>query len=423
MVGTAGRHRGHNLVARVMLALAVIAAACGGDSEVAEEPKPQPVGAEQPADELADESGPAREPSDAAPTEPSRTEPEGTEPAVEELAATGSDRPAIVLPDPQPLLDAWADRHGVPGAVALISDGTTERFASSGTRSVDSAVLVTTDDQFGIGSVAKTYAATTVMALVDEGTLTLDARVADYIPGTPLDLQLEQLLNHTSGFVDGDLRDQLVAALFDRSQRLTTTEQLEAALAVGPARAAGTQHEYAVINYVMVDLLVEAATGRSFEAELQRLVLDPLGLSATGFTPTGDLAAPHDRPGPGQAPLDFSAFEVGDMIRGAGASGGLYSTAADVDAFTRGLFGGQLLSAESLERMVTPTADPEYALGISTYAAGDGVVFGHNGRIVGYHASFRFDPETGLSVVVLANSGDAPTDELAARLVSTAGLR
>ena len=97
------------------------------------------------------------------------------------------------------------------------------------------------------------------------------------------------------------------------------------------------------------------------------------------------------------------------------AAGSLYSTVSDLLKWQRGLFGGKVLSANSLKLMTTPNLG-EYGMGLFIKDAAHHGVITHNGSIEGFDASSNFYPEKQLTIIVLGNVQTNAPDKIAEQL-------
>ena len=107
------------------------------------------------------------------------------------------------------------------------------------------------------------------------------------------------------------------------------------------------------------------------------------------------------------------------MVRSSGGAGALYSTVDDLAKFIRAVFDGNVFADDTIRQLTEPiVAGADYGLGLGIYATPAGISYGHNGRIVGYHASIRHDPEREFTAIVLSNDGNAPTEQLVSALLT-----
>ncbi|EGX56630.1 beta-lactamase [Streptomyces zinciresistens K42] len=290
--------------------------------------------------------------------------------------SSGGSAPASVRTAPAPSAGAVLARLVSPGgapAAALLAVG------PGGTRFVRTGSGIAREDRFRAGSVTKTFIATVVLQLAAERRLSLSDTVERHLPGlvrgTGGDgraLTLRALLTHTSGLPD-------FAAATGAAVPLTPRQAVRVAL-TGPPAAPGA-YRYSNTDYVLLGLVIESVTGRSYAAETERRVLAPLGLTGTSFPGSRtSLPAPHGRAYAADG-SDVTALDP----RVAGASGELVTTLADLDRFFAALLGGRLLPPGTLREMLdTRAARGSYGMGLFPVTLPCGtVVWGHNGRIPG----------------------------------------
>ncbi len=327
-------------------------------------------------------------------------------------AATG---PAIAAPQPpapdgtgallQQLLDAM-HAAGMPGVFAQVRDGSRTWNLAAGVADVDTGRPVRPHFQHRVGSIEKTFVATTILQLAGEHRVRLDAPIGRYLPDVlpgrlSRQVSVRMLLNHTSGLADYE--DVLLSGnqAIERLQFRTFTprELIAIGLSRPPTNAPGERWSYSNTNYIIAGLLIERLTGRPYAREISRRILRPLGLRHTYFPGTNPyIRGPHMAayvPWPDGTLRDFSVFNMS----WAWAAGEMISTAADLNRFYRALLTGRLLGPALLAQMQTTVAvDPGmpeaagYGLGIAWLATPCGRFWGHGGGVVGqttnsYHSA------------------------------------
>jgi CubicO group peptidase (beta-lactamase class C family) len=307
-----------------------------------------------------------------------------------------------------------ATELGIPGvAVGVLIDGR-EEYACHGVTSLDNPLPVEKDTLYVIGSVTKTFTATAVMRLVEEGKVELDAPVRRYVPELRLtderaaaQITVLNLLNHTSGLDWGVLGD---TGEGDDALAGYVANMAELALIAPP----GTRASYSQAGYNLLGRVVEKVTGQPYERAVAALVFEPLGLSHTFFdrddVMTRRFAVGHN-PGEDGAPGVARPWR---HWRGDNPGGGLVSSVSDLLRWARfhlGDGGARVLPAEVLRRMREPLAPLRAsslgdALGIPWFLRDvDGVrVAGHAGSANGQFAELVTVPERGFAVVSLANA-------------------
>lgn len=325
---------------------------------------------------------------------------------------------------------------GATGAIAATqyADGETA-WARAGTASLEEERPVPRNSYHRIGSNTKTYTAVVALQLVAEGTLSLDDTVEEWLPGLVTGngndgsrITLENLLRQTSGLADytdvlfGD-PDVLTPEGYreGRFDSRTDEEKVALAMTVPPSwlpdaadPGAETRWEYSNTNYLLAGMIIEEATGHSWEREVHERIIEPLGLEHT-FTPGTSPYVPQPTATaytrfPGEEELTDTS-----LAADGGPDGGIISTNQDVNTFLRALMDGTLLPPEQLAEMqrTVPAEDfagpgTEYGLGIAwAPRCGDGEGFWFHGG-----TSFGTTSETGVTEdgTAAANAAAFTTD-------------
>ncbi len=333
------------------------------------------------------------------------------------LAATTA-APALAAVSPvQASLDVLTTQDGVPGAATVVQDGGHTQVTRSGVGDIATGKPFPRNGSFRAGSVTKTFVATVVLQLVAEGRVRLDAPVSRYLPGLLPDgrITVRQVLQHTSGVPDY-LQDFDLSNPEALRHRGAEPAELVALAVRHPALfPPGTSWSYSNTNYIVAGMLVEKVTGHALDREIAHRITGPLGLRDTYLPRRGDEKLPSPHPAGyfpiGDELVDFSDFDA--TI--AGAAGGLVTTPADLDRFYGALLGGRLLRpAELAEMRRTVPADlgipgAGYGLGLGSIPVSCGVVWGHEGGIIGFTNFAGVGPDGRRASVVL-NENPTPAE-------------
>ena len=332
--------------------------------------------------------------------------------------------PAVAAPQPagvehggvlQQLLDA-EHAAGMPGVFAEVRTGGATWQGAAGVADVDTGRPVRPWFEHRVGSITKTFVATTVLQLVGEHRVRLDAPIGDYLPDvvtgdTGRQVTVDMLLRHTSGL--GNYTDLINSYEAMEVLRTLTITPLEiAAIGLGLPRLfpPGTAWSYSNTNYILDGLLVERVTGHRVADEVGRRVLRPLGLRHTYFPGTDPvIRGPHANayvPWPDGTLRDFSVFNMS----WAWAAGELISTPQDLNRFYRALLTGRLLSPPLLAAMRTtvpmdPTV-PElagYGYGLYWEQLPCGRAWGHTGGVIGQTTVSLHSPDGSRQVTMGEN--------------------
>jgi CubicO group peptidase (beta-lactamase class C family) len=300
---------------------------------------------------------------------------------------------------------------------------------------------------FRIASMTKSFTATAVLMLRDEGALALDDPAEQYVPElrgwppvTP-DAQrvtIRHLLTMTAGFPTDD-------PWGDREQG-TPLPVFSEFLSQGVSFnwAPGTRFEYSNLGYAILGRVISAVAGAPYAEVISTRVLGPLGMSQTGyeadrFAP-GELAAGYRREGHGWAELPVAPYGAFAPM------GGVFSSVHDLARWVSGFAGAwppgdagaggphPLARASRREMQLPqvstgvrgpaplpgPAAPGSYGFGL--FVDEDpiwGRIVHHSGGYPGFGSNMRWHPATGIGVITLGNATYAPVTMLAARLLTT----
>ena len=251
---------------------------------------------------------------------------------------------------------------GAPGATAVVVDGSGIWRGATGSAVVEPLRPMRAEHRIRVASITKSFVATIVLQLADEGRLQLDDTVVRQLPGLLRPgraFTLGQLRNHTSGFASGDDDSAESEELY--RQHLADPEHFDVSvrkmIALADARPLhfepGTNYHYTNTGYDVLGLIVERVTGGTLEAALRKRIFEPLNLRHTSFEPTplrSDRGLAH-----GYAIAGSDLFPGSDVTRaglfGRWASAGIVSNVEDVARFYTALLGGRLLPRRLLGEM------------------------------------------------------------------------
>lgn len=337
------------------------------------------------------------------------------------------------VPDPTVVREAmayyerWLDFRQrylrVPGVqAALLVDNDIALSAAYGYADVESQTPLTTDALFRIASHSKTFTSTAVFQLANDGVLRLDDCAGDWVTGlgdAPLArVTIRELLAHVGGVVrDGSDGDhwQLRHAFPDRDRLRAIVGSVDASIVERNER-----FKYSNIGYGLLGLILEAASGLTYDQLLRRNVIEPLKLRDTGTE--------LDPARAGDYATGYSALAYADNrvpiehvdTRALAAATGFYSTATDLVTYFSAHFMGddRLLDDQAKRQMQHPVRDAgrggkKYAHGLAVVTVGERTMIGHGGGYPGHITTSLADPSGRVAVSVLTNAIDGPSEALA----------
>lgn len=339
-----------------------------------------------------------------------------------EQAATGSAAPSTAgLPravqgDLQEVLVTSLADLGFPGVQAGVWSPNGQWTGVAGSAGLKGDRPPARDDHTRIGSITKTFTVTALLQLAQEGDLSLDDPIEDYVPGLPngKTATLRDLAQMTSGIPSYTEDSAFTDVYFADTQKVFTPQELvDVVKGQTPMFPPGTQMYYSNTNTVALGMAIEKVTGKAIGDVFAEQISQPLGLSQTSWPGTSsDLPQPHlsgitEQGEPEGEVKDATgwnpswAFTAGEMV----------STLDDLHTWGVALGTGegildaktQKMRLDSLDQNSTiPPNKPERVYGIG-FGRENGWI-GHTGELPGYNTSVQYNPQTRTTVVVMVNS-------------------
>lgn len=322
----------------------------------------------------------------------------------------------------------------IPGAaVAIIENGKVIHKKCYGLSDVSKGTHITPTTGFNIGSISKTITGWGVMKLVEDGKLDLDEPVETYltrwhIPESEFNadgVTLRRLLSHTAGINLGSVSREIS---FDQLPTLVgwLNGDNDGMGAAKIAYEPGTEWHYSGGGFGIAQLVIEEVTGQTFEDFMQAEIIDPLGMTNSGFKITEKIrnasATPYDDYG---VETQFGLYTVQ-------SAAGFHTT---LDDFIRFMIASlpnhpdhdkvnKILKPETVLQMHEPAPNSmiggwKYGLGYQSVHFDDGRIYlGHGGSNTGWQANFRIEAETMDGFIAFTNgtSGDRIASPLFCKL-------
>jgi D-alanyl-D-alanine carboxypeptidase len=273
------------------------------------------------------------------------------------------------------------------------------------------------DDPFRIGSITKTFVATVVLQLIEEGKLSKSDKLSEWYPDFPNaeKITVDDLLRMQSGIVGPEGEPE---------QYRSTEEVIEASAKQGILFGTpGQRTEYSDINYILLGEIISKVSGNDTGDQIAKSILEPLGMKDTVYPTNNDL--PGDLQG---YTLDFSTGELKEApslsLAPVGAAGAMISDVSDLKTWAEAVCTGKLLETETQKaRLQTKPLSGEsgplqYGEGIMRV----GEFCGHSGRQPGFSSAMWYLPQKDATIIVSVNLEDpydpsSPTDDLAVAVV------
>ena len=335
-----------------------------------------------------------------------------SEPSASESASTSAAPSGRQFPEPssaplpaetivalQTVLDDWVAAGSAAGVMAAV---VTDHGSWSGAAGADSVgTTLTPETSSALASVTKPFVAAEVMRLVEEGEVDLDNPMSDYVthPLLANGATVRDALGMRSGIVDPN-ESELDPMVQDLYRHWTMEETL--ALITTPLAEPDTKFAYSNANYLLLGLLIEKLRGTSLAEALHAGLFDANGLARIAVQDSDLPSAPAAAPGPDTLNLPPTEYMPARAIASGGAAS--YGLAADAPTTARAvylLYGGHLVSPDSVREMTPVFAADEYGLGTARFVVGGASGVGHRGMTNGYQSFAAFVPDRSMSVAVL----------------------
>jgi D-alanyl-D-alanine carboxypeptidase len=302
--------------------------------------------------------------------------------------------------------DAAADKFA--GAVLLAKDGKAIFTGAYGMADREKKIPNTLTTKFRIGSMNKMFTAVSILQLVQAGKISLDAPVGKYITDYPnkdiaTKVTIQQLLTHTGGTGD------FFGPQFDahRLELKTLQDYLKLYGERAPEFEPGTRWEYSNYGFLMLGVVVERVSGKSYYDYVSENIYAPAGMTSTGSLPE-DQNVPNLSIGYTQFTGNGVQRNTDTLpYRGTSAGGG-YCTVEDFLRFANALTNHKLLNAQNTElltsgKVATPGGE-KYAFGFMDAKPGTPQRhFGHGGGAPGMNGDLQIFPQSGYVIAVLSN--------------------
>ena len=310
-------------------------------------------------------------------------------------------------------------------SIAVVRGTDTLLIEEFGHADLELGVLTPPDAVYEVGSVTKQFTAAAVLLLQEEGKLSLDDPLTKWLPDYPIGdrtVTVRRLLDHTSGIKGYTEMEHLWTELAPLELPRDTLVTLFSAEPFD--FEPGTAMTYNNSGYFLAGLVIEAASGMSYEDFVEERLFGAAGMEDSRYCHKDELI-PNRAKGyePGDGGLHPAPYLDHQWPY---AAGSLCSTVRDLVAWNQALHGdgggGEILSPASYELMITPEplrdgTDLRYAKGLAITDRDGTPRIGHGGGIFGYVSDLRYLPLEDLSIAVLINTaGGAASGGIAGQI-------
>lgn len=303
------------------------------------------------------------------------------------------------------LLSNYEKDNETMGAVSIFKNGNEFFTRAIGYANIELNKKNNSKTKFRIGSISKTFTATIILQLVDEGKLSLGDSLSRYFPEIPNSekITISDMLYHRSGIYNITTEKNFevwISKPRNRKEMLTKIKTYESSF------KPDSKTEYSNSNYILLSYIAEDLDKKTFGEIIQKRIVKKLNLKNTDFGKDIDSSKneamcyylENDK---------WQSITFHTNLAGTMGAGGIISNAKDISIFYNALFTGKLLSEKSLLLMTTPIE--EMGMGISVNDFNGMTVYGHDGAIDGFRSIAVYIPKFKSAIALTLNASYGPT--------------
>lgn len=294
------------------------------------------------------------------------------------------------------------------GSLAIRQNGKPVFDKAYGLADTENWKKLDSNTKLKIGSVTKTFTATLIMQLVEEGKLTLDTKLSKFYPKIPNaeKITIYHLMHNRSGIPDFLNDDPNVAQfIYGENKREDVIKRIAA---YTPAFEPGSQYKYSNSNFNLLGYIVEDITKKSYAENISTRIAKKIGLKNTyyplkinaanneGYSHTFD-GKKWDKTGEWSSDLAFSA-------------GALSSTSGDLTLFMEALLEGRLVSKASVDQMKTMVDG--YGMGLIIAPFDGRKFYGHTGGIENFRSAAAYNPDDKTAIAIIINGDNYDRNDI-----------
>jgi CubicO group peptidase (beta-lactamase class C family) len=334
--------------------------------------------------------------------------------------------------DFQNIIDDEVATNNVLGlSTAIISDdwqwqGASGLSSSGSPEGLSTEIQMTPNKLFRLGRAMDSYISALILELAEEGELSLDDSLYQWLPSYPnvdSTITVKQLLNNSSGISGFMWHDDLGEQFWGNPSRIFTPEEILLNYVEEPCFAPGERNSVSETNYLLLGLIIKEIIQSEISTELRNRYLDTLNLNNTYFaieeSLPGNIAHEH------QEVDSWRFFDYTSYAKSSNAinsslwtSGAMYSTSMDFAKWIHSLLGGNVISQDALNQMLTFEPYPFEGFGICRDLRFKREFCEIGGPVrVGYRTHFLYSPEDRFCIAVLNNYFPADMDLIMGKLL------
>lgn len=298
------------------------------------------------------------------------------------------------------------------GSVAVSKNGEIIYTKSIGFADFENKVKATENSKYRIGSISKSFTTVLTLKAIEEKKLSMNQPIEKWFPTikNAKNITVRHLLSHRSGINNfTNHNDYLTWSLEPKTEK----ELVEIISKGGSDFTPDSKAEYSNSNFLLLTYILERTFKKPYSDLLQEFIVKPIGLTNTyvfgKINPSNNECKSYSfaETWKVESETDFT------VPLGAGA---ITSTPTDLTKFADALFGGKLLTEESLEIM--KTIKDGYGIGLFQIPFDNSVGYGHTGNIDGFSSVYSHFPDDKISYALISNGTNININDISIAVLS-----
>ena len=300
------------------------------------------------------------------------------------------------------------------GSVAVSENGKFIYTNSLGYSDVETKTKPNETTKYRVGSISKSFTSALILKAMEENKLSLDTKISIYFPNIKNadQITISNLLNHRSGIHNFTSDKEYIKW---STQKKSEKDLVEIIANGGNDFEPNSKANYSNSNYVLLSFILEKVFKKSYGDILTEKIIKPLGLKNTFYG--GKINVKNNEANSYHFENGWIKETETDMSIPLGA-GAIVSTPSDLLKFADALFGGKIISENSLKLM--QTIKENYGYGRFQMPFGDKKAFGHTGGIDGFTSNYGYFPEEKVSFAFTSNGKNFKGNDIALAILSAA---
>ncbi len=292
------------------------------------------------------------------------------------------------------------------GSISIFEEGREAYQHSFGYASKEGNIKATDKTKYRIGSISKTFTASIIMKLIEEGKLSLTTKLSEYYPEieNSKEITIAQLLKHRSGIFNFTNAEDFTSWM---EQPISKADLVKKIAANGSVFEPNAKFEYSNSNYVLLSFIAEKVENKALAQLIKEMVCMPCALENTYYG--SKISTKNNEAKSYIKSIEWQLAPESDMSIPQGA-GAVVSTPQELNKFLNCLFNNKIVSEKTVQAMME--IEDGYGLGMFQVPFYGKKAYGHNGAIDGFQANAYYFPVENVSVAFTANGLAMPINDI-----------